>query len=192
MTLAIITGNPGKQREFQEWLKLPPSVTLDFKDFPIQEIKSLDVEEVAKAKALSVYHQFYQEPFLVEDTGLYFEAYHHFPGAFPKIMFESLGYKGLLKLTEEDDCAYFKSVIAYMDKTLSEPKLFVGITKGKISRTIDDKAMPGFPYDNIFIPEGATTTNSRLTFEALVKNNHRAKSITLFSDFYTTYAQTIT
>jgi inosine/xanthosine triphosphate pyrophosphatase family protein len=79
-----------------------------------------------------------------------------------------------------------------MDKTLSEPKLFVGVTKGKISRTIDDKAMSGFPYDNIFIPEGATTTNSRLTLEELSKNNHRAKAIKLFSDFYQTYVKTIT
>lgn len=188
MNLTIITSNPGKAEEMKQWLQLDPAITLVHKDMPLQEIQDNDIEQVAKHKALSVFER-YKEPFIVEDTGIFFEAYRDFPGMYTKQLFQAIGYKGILKLTEEDNRAYFKTVIAYMDATLPEPMLFTGMTHGKITREVGKESKPGMPYDSIFLSEGADKLNSELTPAEERQVKHRAKALREFSVFFNEYAK---
>lgn len=188
MNLTIITGNPGKAAEMKQWLELDPAITLVHKDMPLQEIQDNDIEQVAKHKALSVFER-YKEPFIVEDTGIFFEAYRDFPGMYTKQLFEAIGYKGILKLTEEDNRAYFKTAIAYMDATLPEPMIFTGTTHGTITPDIGPDAKPGLPYDSIFIPDEIQKHNSGLTPEEERQVKHRAKALREFSKFFNEYSK---
>lgn len=188
MILTIVTGNPGKVAEIKQWLDLDPSIEIIHKDIPFNEIQDNDIEQVAKHKALAVFAQ-YSEPFIVEDTGIFFEAYKDFPGMYTKQLFNAVGYKGILKLTEEDNQAYFKTALAYMDMSLTEPMIFTGVTKGVIAREVGPQGKPGLPYDAIFMPEGLGKYNSELTDEEDKQNKHRAKALREFAKFFNTYAQ---
>lgn len=182
MKLFIITGNPGKAEQIKKWLNIPNDIIVEHKDIDIPEIKDPSIETVAYHKALEV-AKIFKEPFIVEDTGFFLEEYKDFPGAFTKSIFYAIGYEGLLKLAEKNNKAYFKSVIAYIDPTLKEPKIFTGVCKGHIITDIDNKAMKGLPHDNFFIREGETRRNSELSFEELKIGHHRANAVQQFSDF---------
>jgi len=83
-----------------------------------KEPKDMNIEQVAKLNAHFFYNK-YKKPVIVDDTGVFFHAYENFPGSHPKLMFELLGYKGLLKLVEgENRKAEFRTVIAYCDKVI--------------------------------------------------------------------------
>ena len=190
MKLTIVTGNPGKVREIKDWLNLQTPIEIQHEDFNIPEIQSLNLEKVARQKALDI-SKIYSEPFIVEDVGIFFEAYHQFPGVFTKYVFKQLGYEGLFQLVEKNNKAFFKSIIVYIDSTLNEPKLFTGITEGSIRRKIDSTISSDFPFDDIFIPNGFEKVYSQLSSEELKHTKHRAKSLNSFSQFFTEHAKTL-
>jgi XTP/dITP diphosphohydrolase len=100
---------------------------------------------------------------MLEDTGLFFDAYPNFPGALPKFVFNTLGYKGILKLLAgEPRGAYFKTVAA-LGEPGKEPQLFEGIMRGTITEHVFDEDQDFMPYDRIFIPDGRDVTISRLS-----------------------------
>ena len=55
------------------------------------------LEEVAESKAKQAYEQI-GKPVVAEDTGVYFSAYHNFPGQLAKRVYLGIGFDGLLTL----------------------------------------------------------------------------------------------
>jgi len=149
----------------------------------IEENKYERQEEIAKEKARKA-AKLIKKPVIVEDTGLYLEAYKNFPGINAKFVFKCIGLKGILKLLEgKSRRAYFKTVVAYC-KPNKRPGIFTGICKGRISTKIRKPVTPKVPYDSIFIVDGEKRTFSQMTKEEKAKYSHRAKALEKFAKWF--------
>ncbi len=111
------------------------------------------VEEIASEGAQILANKL-KKPIVVEDSGLFFDAYLGFPGTNSHLLFDQLGYKGMLKLLAgKKRGAEFKTAVGYCEPG-KKPKLFVGVVRGKIPLRSVPPFHPMLPYDSIFVPEG--------------------------------------
>ena len=79
--------------------------------------------------------------------------------------------------------AEFRSVIAYTEnKKTSNIKIFLGITKGKISEKIC--GTQGFGFDPIFLPLQIDKTFGEIDLTEKNKYSHRAIAINNFASWY--------
>jgi len=154
--MIFVTGNSNKLKEFEYIL----GFKLESIDLDLDEIQSLDVEDVAKSKAKQAY-EVLKKPVITEDTGLYFEELNGLPGAFVKFFVKSLSLGQMCNLVKENRKAKAVACIAYFDG--KEMKVVKGETLGEISR--EPRGENGFGWDPIFIPEGCNKTFAELTSE---------------------------
>ncbi len=178
--LYFITGNMGKLAEIQERVK-----TLDIKviqkDLGYPEIQVETLEEVAEYGIKHI-QKHLNEPFILEDAGLFIDDLDGFPGVYSKYVFYTIGLKGILKLMENmtKRSAVFRSVYAYAEPN-SKPTLFVGECKGTI--TIKERGTGGFGYDPIFIPDCESKTFAEMSREEKNRYSHRGKALDKLFDF---------
>lgn len=150
-TTYFITENSGKFREGSNVLK-KYNIRLKQIKYSKPENKKLSIEKIAE-NATKILFKKFKKSLIVEDTGIFFNAYKNFPGKNSKIVFKRLGLNGILKkLENKNRKAYFKTAIGFADK--NKVKVFVGYCRGKISKKVIGKIHKNLPYDNIFIPEG--------------------------------------
>jgi non-canonical purine NTP pyrophosphatase (RdgB/HAM1 family) len=150
------------------------------KNLDIPEIQSLDVEAVAKAKALSAF-QLTGSPVIVDDTGLSIDALNGLPGALVVWFLDSMGPEGILKIlaNEKNRQASVSTCIAYADQ--SGVFAFTGTITGKISETLRGES--GFGYDPIFIPRGQEKTYAEMTADEKNKVSMRKIALLKFKEF---------
>ena len=152
MKLYFATGNKHKFAEAQAILK-KYNITLEQLDDKGAEDKESTIQEVAKSAAKHLADK-HKKPMIVDDTGIFFAAYKNFPGAHPKLMFETLGYKGLLKLLEgENRAAQFVCCVAFCLPG-KNPIVFEGILNGTIAEKPFGLSKDVLPYERIFIANG--------------------------------------
>ncbi len=144
------------------------------------------IEGNAQLKADYVFRN-YNLACFADDTGLFVNSLNGEPGVY------SARYAGqekdaqanINKLLEnlnnrQDRSAYFKTVIAF--KTENDNKLFTGICKGEITKTLSGSA--GFGYDPIFKPQGYTQTFADLDPQTKNQISHRALALQKFIDYF--------
>jgi len=157
--VSFLTNNSHKFIEAKEALTLYPCIELkqikeekaEYKDDTLSD----PVMEIAK-KAIKEAVKKYTVPIVVEDTGLFFNAYPKFPGLNTKWIMKQIGYDGILRLLAgKDRTAYFRSVVAFC-KPGEEPVLFEGKIDGRISEEVIGKDEDCMDYDRLFIPLGET------------------------------------
>ena len=181
MKITFITTNKHKFKEARNILKDFP-IELEQLDMDYEENHDKGIEEIARGAAKKLADKL-DKPVALEDTGLFFEAYNNFPGALPKFVINSIGFKGIFKLLDgESREAYFKTVAAFCEPC-SEPVLFEGIMKGEITKKIYNENKDEMPYDKIFIPEGKTETISEMTLEEKNSFSQRAKAFKKFGEY---------
>lgn len=173
--LYLVTSNISKYQEIKKVLD-QQDVKLKRINIDIPEIKSLDPEEVVIDKVEKAF-DIVKKPVFVDDTGIFFAGYKGFPGTHSRFAFATLGFTGLFKLIKHKHPAQFKSYVAYLDKNLKKPKIFVGTCKGNLVRKIKGSRRAKMPYDNIFIPQGETKTFSQLGVAGKQKHDHRSKAV---------------
>lgn len=177
MKISFVTTNRHKFEEVKEILK-PFAMELSREDMEYPENHDASLEEIARDGAAWCADKL-GRACVVEDTGLFFAAYDNFPGALPKFVFNSLGYKGIFKLLAgEERGAYFKTVAAVAEMG-KEPVLFTGVMKGEITERVQRPEADVMPYDKIFIPEGQTKTVSELTLAE--KNSFSQRGAAFFA-----------
>ena len=154
--MIFATSNHQKLKEFESIL----GIKLNHSDLDLDEIQSVDVEEVAIHKAKQAY-ELLKEPVIVEDTGLYFEELNGLPGALIKFFVKKLTLDQICSLVKENRSATAITCIAYFDG--NELKIFKGETKGEIAK--EPRGTNGFGWDPIFIPEGYSQTFAEITSE---------------------------
>jgi len=110
--LNFVTTNPGKVREATEYLD-DEVVQFDF-DYP--EIQADDLGSVAAHGARSAYRAA-DGPVIVDDAGLFIDAFDGFPGPYSSYVEDTVGVDRVWDMTEPetDHGAAFKTVIAYCD-----------------------------------------------------------------------------
>lgn len=173
--MIFVTGNHQKLKEFEEIL----GIKLNHSDLDLDEIQSIEVEEVAEHKARQAY-ELLKEPVIVEDTGLYFEELNGLPGAFIKFFVKKLTLERIASLIKENRKARAVTCIAYFDG--EELKTFIGETKGEVVE--GPKGENGFGWDPIFIPEGYERTFAELTDEEKTSRFMRKEAIKKLKDFF--------
>lgn len=180
MEISLITTNNHKVIEAQLALKQYNIKVTQINDEKTEH-KDDTVENTAKHNA-KFFANKYKKPVIVEDTGIFFETYPNFPGNNAKLMFNLLGYKGLLKLLEgENRKAYFKTAIGFCEPG-RKPTLFVEEMHGAIAEDVQDINKDVLPYERIF------TTNNRIRLSTLSKEekdeiSHRGKAFRALGDF---------
>src|SRR5512136_188552 len=154
-TLYFITSNKGKFLEAKEKLQ-PLGFLVVQKDLGYPEIQAENLEDVALQGITHVRMNF-NEPFMLEDAGLFIEALHEFPGVYSKYVFFTIGLPGILRLLHgvKNRKAVFRSVYAYSESR-KKPIIAIGECNGIVSTK--KQGIHGFGYDPIFIPDGAQKT----------------------------------
>ncbi|MCG2690027.1 RdgB/HAM1 family non-canonical purine NTP pyrophosphatase [Candidatus Parcubacteria bacterium] len=150
MEVCFITGNINKVKECESIL----GFKLKQIELNLDEIQAVEVAKVVEHKAKQAF-SLVKKPVIVEDTGLYFEAWNGLPGALIKWFDETIGYAGLCDLlVSENRKAKAQTIIGYFDG--KEYKSFVGEVLGRIVEK--PKGLDNFGWDIIFIPDGFQET----------------------------------
>ncbi len=181
MKLTFATQNKHK---FQEAKAVLGKYNIHVEQLNVEKVedKEKSVHEIAKSAAEQFANR-YKKPIMVDDTGIFFKAYSNFPGANPRLMFECLGYEGLLKLLAgKERHAYFLCCVGFcMPK--KKPVVFEGKLEGNITLVPFNMEKDVMPYERIFVPKGATKTLSSMTREQKNDISHRAKAFEKLAAF---------
>jgi len=150
----------------------------------LHEIRSEIQKDVAVEKAKTAY-SLLKMPVIAEDTGVYFEAYDDFPGAFPSFVFRSIGYGGIMALLKgKNRKAYFRTIVAYYNGKIL--RTFEGLCKGRITDIPDLPKFqnPKLPYEAIFVPSGKKVRFCRMTKDEKNAISHRARALRKFGNWF--------
>ncbi len=172
-TIYFITGNQAKLAEARTIFN-GNGVNLKSKKIKLKEPRSFDQEEVVLEKARQAFCKL-KKPVIVDDTGIYFDAYPNFPGTYTKTFFKTIGFRGIKNLLKgEKRGAYFETLICYKDSKVT--KVFSGRWRGRIVSQVSRFFNPDWQYNSIFIPEGFNKPLVEVTMEERAKHSHRRKA----------------
>jgi XTP/dITP diphosphohydrolase len=140
----------------------------------------MDLEYVAKKKVEEAYKQL-GKPIVVDDVGLYVDAWNGFPGPYVKHMLDALDYSGLLGLlkNEKNRRVRVAAVIGYHDG--KKAHTFIGKFNGTLST--EKRGTKGWGFDPIVIPDGFSETFAELGPDIKNKISHRALALKKFKKF---------
>jgi len=190
MRILFATSNPNKVEESSVVLELSGhrveqlligGVPPDFK-----EPKELGLEAVAMAKieqALELIHgtEFEGSAIMVEDSGVFLDAFENWPGAVSSDVEREIGLEGLLGMLTDDRQrgAEYRAVAIVSDGAMTWSS--TGVCRGRISKTI--RGDQGFGYDPIFIPdEGDGRTFGEWGDGKSSEITHRARAMNRLAD----------
>lgn len=173
--LIFVTGNKNKAKEAQEILKVPVSAF----ELELNEIQHLDVEVVVRQKALDAYN-IIQQPLIVDDAGVYVDAWKGFPGAFVKYIDQTCGLEVINKWleNEENKCVTVVAAVGYHDGV--NVHTFRGEIKGNFVRP---RGNLGWGFDPFFLPEGFDKTWGETGPEQKNEVSHRCNALKRFKTF---------
>lgn len=171
----FVTSNLHKYEEIRPMIE--EAITMYTVPYP--EIQADTLEEVARY-GIEYLRERVNGSFFLEDSGLFIEGLHGFPGVFSAYAYKTIGCEGILRALS--GCvtrkAHFMSVIGFYD---DEVHLFKGVCEGKISEVM--KGTAGFGYDPIFIPEGYTRTFAEMKIDEKTAVSHRGNAVLAFKRF---------
>ncbi len=156
MALFFVTSNINKVAKIQTVLGHP----IEQVDLDLPEIQAVDVKEVIEAKAREAYQQI-GKPVLVEDTGLFFDAWNGLPGALIKWFLQTVGNEGICTMLQPfaNRRATAETCLGVFDGT--DFVTFSGYAPGIIPH--EPRGTLGFGWDPIFQPDGSAKTFAELT-----------------------------
>lgn len=175
--LVVVSTNPGKIKEINLILGTNHKVsTID-----IQEIQSLDLDEVITSKAKAAFEKL-KKPVLVTDVSLEIEALGGLPGPFVKYFLKTLGPEKTVSLIKgrSTKTKVTDAIAVYDGKGL---KIFKGIIYGSLTKKARGKL--GFGFDKVFIPNGFKKTYAEMSASEKNKISHRAKALKKLKKYLT-------
>ena len=180
-TVWFMTENPGKFREARSILESRGIRTKQLRRSKL-EIQDERLEKIA-IYALKTALERHPGPMVLEDSGLFIESLHGFPGPFSSQALETIGLDGILHLlgNSRRRRAYFRSAVAFGSNKV-QPRAFTGVVNGTISRKI--LGSNGFGFDPIFIPDGSALSFGQADDSFKNRHSHRAKAFLKFASWY--------
>ena len=169
MKIFFVTHNKDKVKEAKAILE--PSIEVEQVNFDYLELRSDDPQEVSKLAAKQCAERF-GKAVVVEDSGLFINAWDGFPGTCSAYIHKRIGLKGILKLMEgvKDRSCSYRSAVGYC-KPGKEAVVFLGEEEGKVADMI--RGSYGFGHDPIFIPENSDKTYGEMRNAADAKKFRR-------------------
>nr|AIF21527.1 RdgB/HAM1 family non-canonical purine NTP pyrophosphatase (rdgB) [uncultured marine group II/III euryarchaeote SAT1000_05_B02] len=151
-----------------------------------EEPKELGLEAVAAAKieqALELIHgtEFEGSAIMVEDSGIFLDAFENWPGAASSDVEREIGLEGLLEMMADNRHrgAEYRAVAIVSDGV--ETWSSTGVCRGRISEAT--RGDQGFGYDPIFIPdEGDGRTFGEWGEGKRSEITHRARAMNRLAD----------
>jgi non-canonical purine NTP pyrophosphatase (RdgB/HAM1 family) len=170
MPFIFVTGSANKVTEAERVLQ----VKLEHCQLDLPEIQAVDIEDVVSYKAKYAYKILDKKPVMIEDTGLYFEAWNGLPGALIRWFLERIGDTGICKMMLEfpNRNAWAKTAVATYDGKLN---IFYGEVRGSIAKTPAGDG--GFGWDSLFIPTGSTKTFAEMVPKEKDRYSMRRKAL---------------
>ncbi len=183
-TITFVSGNSYKYEEVRRYLsEFDPTLVVEQATVDLPEYQTLDIRSIALAKAEETW-RLLQKPVLIDDSGLYLERYHNFPGPLIKNVLQGIGLEGFWLLAKDDPRATYLSCLAYYYAPHTY-KLFEGTCSGTIIQATENKKTKRMPFGDttsLFIPEGSSQSFSQLQgteFERTI--NPRRKAVACFA-----------
>lgn len=187
MKISIVTWNAWKYQQICD--ALPEGIQTVQVALDIPETQTNLLTDISYDKCLQAYVEM-QWPVLVDDSGIFFDAYEQFPGALSKYVYQGIWLEGIAKLFAWDVSrrARFQSVVSYMDETMMEPEQFVEETAGdilleEIERLLE-KTLPWLPYDAIFKPDYMDCIAAEDLKTYKWEQHHRYKAVRKFGEWF--------
>jgi len=178
-SITFVTGNANKAAFLERNL----GITLTHRSMDIVEIQSLDVAEVAAAKAKSAYAEV-GGPVLVEDVSLVFTALGQLPGPLVKWFLKDLGNERLCRLLDPFNDRSAKHIVNYCLYDGQTARNFYGAVSGEIANQPRDG--DGWGFDAIFIPEGTDKTRAELSQEEQDQHSPRRLAVAALKKYLQT------
>ena len=179
--IRFVTGNPGKVREAREYLPRP----VEQVEYDYTEVQADDLTTIAEIGAREAFEALGgEEPVLVDDAGLFIDAFSGFPGPYSAYVEATLGIERVWRLTEpaENRRARFRATLAYAhaadDGSDVGVETFDGAVRGRI---VAPRGEGGFGYDPIFEHRGRTM--AEMTAEEKNAVSHRGRALAKFADW---------
>jgi XTP/dITP diphosphohydrolase len=153
---------------------LPEILGLKLEVHPMHltEIQDLNLDNIVKHKVMEAFAEV-KKPVIVEDVGLFLDAWNGFPGPFIKFIEEIVGYEKMLKMLEnkENRAVTARVAVAYHDG--KSVHIFHGEMKGTVARNLSDR---GWGFIPILIVDEKGTRYSDLTTKEQHALSHRGKA----------------
>ncbi|MGP6206930.1 XTP/dITP diphosphatase [Cuniculiplasma sp. SKW3] len=178
MRLRFVTSNEHKYMEINEFLEKHGS-SCEWIKMKYEETQEDTTEEVSLASARYLMGKV-EQPFFLEDTGLYVRALGGFPGPYSSYVQKTIGNLGILKLVEgKERYAEFKTVISFVEG--NKIMQFTGVLEGKIGEV--ERGKSGFGFDPIFIPIGIDKSLAEMDIKEKNEHSHRINALKLFLNY---------
>ena len=171
----IITGNKHKLSEFKRLI--PNHLSFDSRSVDLNEIQSLDLNEIVKHKVIQAY-KLIKQPVVVEDVSASLDSLNGLPGPFIKYFEEALGRDALYQLAGQDVKATVVCTIGYYNG--KDIYLCSGTIHGKVVPMTSNK---GFGFDAVFMPIGESQTFGDMRFSQKDKISHRAIAVSKLVEY---------
>lgn len=151
ISLTLVTNSLNKVAEIERIL----CIKIEHQSLDLPEIQAVELEDVVAYKAKYAYEALEGKPVMIEDTGLFIEAWNGLPGALVKWFVQSVGVAGICKMMHEfpNRSAWAETIVATYDGQLH---VFKGKVKGRIAFAPAGEG--GFGWDEVFIPNGTSRT----------------------------------
>jgi non-canonical purine NTP pyrophosphatase (RdgB/HAM1 family) len=175
--LTFVTNSSEKVAEAQRIL----GTTVEQCPMNLSEIQAVRLEEVIESKAKLAFEALQGKTVIVEDTGLFIEAWNGLPGALVKWFVERVGAEGMSDMMRPflNKNAFAQTIVAVNNGKI---RTFSGRIDGQIASVPSgDK---GFGWDRIFIPEGANNTFAEMTPEEKDRYSMRRAALESMAAFY--------
>lgn len=171
--IAFVSTNEGKFREVSSILA-EAGVKLVHEDRSYPEIQTDRLEKVVRFAATVLDDQIKGE-YLIDDSGLFLDAFGGFPGVYSSYVHKRLGCAGILKLLEgsKTRAAMFETV--FLLRRGGAHEVFHGECREMIA--LEERGRGGFGFDPIFVPEGATKTFAEMSLAEKNRVSHRARAV---------------
>lgn len=184
--LYVATNNSGKLKEIIHGME---GIGIEITPFNItfgNELQLQTLAEISKDKARQAFEAA-RAPIITDDAGIYIEKYNNFPGVNAKYIIESIGIDGIKRLVDEGSRVSFQAAISYMDESLPDPMTFIGVTSGVLSLKDDLQNMEaGFPFNSLFIPDGAEKFMYQISVEDRQQFSHRLRAVQQLAEYLKT------
>lgn len=175
MKLRFVTSNEHKYTEIKAFLEKYGN-SCEWIRIKYEEIQEDTTEEISFASARYLIGKV-EQPFFLEDTGLYISSLKGFPGPYSSYVQRTIGNQGILKLVHgKERYAEFKTVISFVQN--DKIKQFTGVLRGRIGEL--EKGRSGFGFDPVFIPEGSDKSLAEMDIDEKNEHSHRINALRMF------------
>ena len=169
MDVSLVTTNGGKVAEIRALL---PGVHVHWVDRALVEPQADSLEEVAREKLRQVPRT--RGFVLLEDSGLFIESLHGFPGVYSSHIYRIWKFEPILRLLRgRSRAATFRTVAGIRHGR--QIRFFTGECRGEI--TPRPRGTGGFGFDPIFRPSGSRRTFGEMSVSEKSRFSHRARAM---------------